>query len=891
MMVELERRFNLPGAVYVCQEMARIAHRQNALDEEAIAYRNFSRYYDAMGDDRQAALSIEKAVGLFEQAGNRHAVTEIKMIKLEHSLKYRKVEEVLPEMNALLARAEENGDTLSMGYLHTRMIEHALEAERYDEAAAHVAYLEKMTVSSPLRPNDYGIVIHAARGRAELARARNDLNEAERYYQKALRYCEEEPSRWLEIHILQSLAELEWSRGNAGLAESYLNKAQTKAENLELDDLLTINYGLKAQIAEEEGRYADALAYTKKKYAHEKKFERKSAGFDVENYYLQKEKNELAVEKKNQELELRLKKEQLRNSAIITALVFLMAFGLVVGYYKQRKRRRELAAQNALIRQQAEQLKNLDEAKSRFFANVSHELRTPLTLMLGPVQTLLIENRLSEKQIQLLQTARQSGKQLEELVNEILDLRKLEMGKMELRIQPTALTSFFRNNFAQFDSLAQRKEIDFSFEINVNESLTAGIDQAKCRQIANNLLSNAFKFTPLGGRIKADLSLDDGILQLEVADSGPGIHPDDLPYVFDRFFQTNLPDKPAEGGTGIGLALCREYARLFRGKIEVESRLGEGATFRVAFPVEIMNNAPATDGSPKPEAAGKPLVPSLNGAENDLHQKNPDEQKPTILVVEDNPELQDYLRLLLSEKYYVLTAGNGRAALDCLQQPRSNSSAPTAVAHCRLILSDLMMPVMDGYQLLEKLKSDDATRHIPVVMLTARADARDKLKALRIGVDDYLLKPFDEEELLARIENLLENQATRQEEAQAGTKQDAAARVAPVMSETDREWLETFETFVWENISSDILSVPMLAHEFAMSESTLLRQLKRLTGLSPLQYLQEMRLDKARRLLENRTYNSMAKVASQSGYSDVRSFSRRFKQRFGKLPSEVWRES
>jgi YesN/AraC family two-component response regulator len=195
-----------------------------------------------------------------------------------------------------------------------------------------------------------------------------------------------------------------------------------------------------------------------------------------------------------------------------------------------------------------------------------------------------------------------------------------------------------------------------------------------------------------------------------------------------------------------------------------------------------------------------------------------------------------------------------------------------------------MMPVMDGYQLLEKLKNDDATRHIPVIMLTARAEAQDKLKALRIGVDDYLTKPFDEEELLARIENLLKNSAVRQTEVAAELKEETPL---PTMSQADHEWLETFEAYVQKHFSSDILSVSTLARKFAMSESTLLRLLKRLTGLSPLQYLQEVRLNEARRLLENRRYDSIAQVASMVGYDDTRSFSRSFRQRFGKLPSEV----
>jgi len=606
---------------------------------------------------------------------------------------------------------------------------------------------------------------------------------------------------------------------------------------------------------------------------------------------LSNEKKQSEIDR--QRLELVLKKRQLIYTWIIFALVCLLALGLFVSMHKQRQGKRKLTEQNILIQKQSEQLKTLDAAKTRFFANVSHELRTPLTLLLGPIGTLLKENRLTDTQTHLLQMARQSGKQLEQLITDILDLGKLEMGKMELDEKPTDLATFFRSHFAQFESLAESRKLDFSYHIDVPDATVANLDQAKCRQILNNLLANAFKFTPAGGRIEATLALNAGTLQLTVADNGPGIHPDDLPHLFDRYFQTTRPDKPAEGGTGIGLALCHEYAQLFGGKIEVESALGAGTLFRVLFPVERTGRANVAETVPGfqplahqelPAPAAVPLEPS-------------DATKPTILVVEDNPDLQAYIRLILSEKYQVVTAANGQEALSMLRDEYSMMHAKQraaksscAIHHApfpNLILSDLMMPVMDGHQLLEKLKSDDATRHLPVIMLTARAEVQDKLKALRIGVDDYLHKPFDEEELLVRIENLLKNQAARRSTDETEAEVEAAT---PLLSQPDREWLEKFEGYVQQHYADDLLSVSGLASEFAMSESTLLRQLKRLTGLSPIQYLQEIRLDEARRLLESRRYDSIAQVASKVGYDDARSFSRSFRARFGKLPSEMMGE-
>ncbi len=589
---------------------------------------------------------------------------------------------------------------------------------------------------------------------------------------------------------------------------------------------------------------------------------------------------------------LELQGERARRNLLIAIIFIVLLLILALAYFYL-----QLQKANRKTEQQAHQLKDLDAAKSRFFANVSHELRTPLTLLLGPVRTLLKENQLTEKQNRLLQMANQSGKQLNQLVNEILDLQKLEMGKMELNQKPTGLPAFISRYVAQFESLAQRQQIDFSFETNLADDLVANIDPEKCRQILYNLLSNAFKFTPAEGRVKLTLNIGGTAplpihqfdnspihrLQITVSNTGPGIHPDDLPHVFDRFFQTSRPDKPAEGGTGIGLALCHEYARLFGGNISVESTPGKGSVFNVVFPVTLADTSQLSQPEARPGAIEMVVSPQVSPSARPVNEPGNSTSKPAILVVEDNPELQDYIRLILEEKYHVVTVDNGQVAL---QKLTANSQQPIA----DLILSDLMMPVMDGYQLLEKLKSDDATRHIPVIMLTARAEAQDRLKALRIGVDDYLTKPFDEEELLVRIENLLANYRNRQ--AAPEQKPDLqlpsaeTEEVDLALSASDQKWLEQFETYLLKNLSSDILSVSLLAQQFAMSESTLLRQLKRLTGLTPVQYIQEIRLDQARHLLENRTYDSIAKVASEVGYNDTRPFSRLFKQRFGKLPSD-----
>jgi signal transduction histidine kinase len=623
-MIKLERRFNLLAAIYVGEEMVIVAQRQGNLEAEASAYKNLSRFHGAIGNERLTIVNLEKALWLFEQLGKQSAVIHTKIDLLERSLSYRKIEEVISEMEALLAQATEDKDTANMTNLHLRLLFQTQTAGLYDKMETHVGVLEKIPLSDPIKPMEYGKAIHAALGRADLLKVRGKLAEAERFYQKTLRLCEAQPSRWLEIQVLHSLSDLEWERGNVAMAKSYLDKAHGKAGKLELDDLLAVNYESKAKIAEAEQRFGDALAYIKKQQFHKDKFKSQSAGFNPQSYFLQKEKDQLATDKKNQALELQLKEAQLRNALIITAFVLLLATGFLFGMNKQRKAKQELAAQNVLIQQQSEKLKTLDVAKSHFFANVSHELRTPLTLLLGPIKTLLKENQLTEKQSQLLQMANHSGKQLQQLVNEILDLQKLEMGKMELYEKPTQLSLFFNRYAAQFESLAQRRQIDFSIETTVGDEVMANIDQEKCRQIIYNLLSNAFKFTPPGGRVKVKLEIRNWEIeetgkpiskfqisnfQISVSDSGPGIHPDDLPHVFDRFFQTTRPEKPAEGGTGIGLALCHEYAHLFGGKIEVESpdprSGGKGTIMRVTFPIKVLDSPKSAVHRPQPDEVGR----------------------------------------------------------------------------------------------------------------------------------------------------------------------------------------------------------------------------------------------------------------------------------------------
>jgi signal transduction histidine kinase/DNA-binding response OmpR family regulator len=873
---KLERKFKLNAAIKVTAELIRLAEQRGLVEKMAQGHSDISRYYDALKNAKASSIHLDLALKYYEILGDKRKIILCNFKKIFKTSNDDNIDQTKQKVESLINEAIAARDSFLVGYLISTFLPLSLETDPPEKIEAHFATFERiMDPDTKVRLERRRWAVFWEQ-KGLYMRKKGAFQAAKACCEKALAFLKVAEDSWLELNTILDLVEIDLELGNRKAAKSRLEPAFDMSEKLKSDELFVRLFSVASEIAEEEGRYADALIYLKKMNAAQANINKTGDEKISQNYYLE-------VENKNKVLELKQSKDRLGYTMVISILALLLAAGFLFGFYKQRKSKRVLADQNALIQAQTEQLKSLDEAKSRFFANVSHELRTPLTLLTGPIKTLLKENQLTEKQIRLLQVADRSGKQLGQLINEILDLRKLEMGKMYINAETTELRAYFQSYFAQFESLAEQKHINYTHVLDIPNGATADLDREKCRQLLYNLLSNAFKFTPTGGKIAARIQVTEHQLQFSVADSGAGIHPDDLPNVFERYFQSNRPDKPAEGGTGIGLALCREYAQIFGGTIRVESNLGEGSTFTVCFPITLYDETsvssqaePAKNTYVFPGSeADETIIASLAGSA----PENDPADRPGILLVEDNPDLQDYIRVILSEKYKVITASNGQIALELLtNNPDASPITPA------LILSDLMMPVMDGYQLLERLKSDDATRHIPTIMLTARAEAQDKLNALRIGVDDYLTKPFDEEELLVRIENLLKNQAIRRQEIAAAAEPETPH---PIMLQPDRAWLETFEVYVQKHYAGDLLSVSALAYAFAMSESTLLRQLKRLTGLSPLQYIQEVRLNEARRLLESRTYNSIAQVASKVGYDDARSFTRSFKQRFGKLPSEI----
>jgi signal transduction histidine kinase/DNA-binding NarL/FixJ family response regulator len=397
------------------------------------------------------------------------------------------------------------------------------------------------------------------------------------------------------------------------------------------------------------------------------------------------------------------------------------------------------------ITEQADRLKAIDEKRSTFFANISHELKTPLTLINTPLERLIYEEKIDDEEVRkTIQMAVRNGESLLSLVEEILDLAKMDEGKLKLKENPIRLNELLEFMLTSYHSAFVQKAIVFNYNFELKKSLALLLDGDRITKIINNLLSNALKFTPNGGQI--DLSVVEGTkpntLIIKLMDNGMGIPPEDLPYVFDRYYQSEQPKRQVVGGTGIGLALAKELAILHGGSILVESRLNVGTIFSLELPIK--------------EVKEETLVP-LTGTESKRLKSSLDEtitkysekfalERPVLLITEDHPEMRAFIAQTLQPYFEIHTAENGQRALDILNQ-----------THIDIVISDVMMPVMDGFELLEAIKANEALRQISFIMLTASAGQDEKLHALTLGIDDYLTKPFNASEFLARIKNILEN--------------------------------------------------------------------------------------------------------------------------------------
>lgn len=548
----------------------------------------------------------------------------------------------------------------------------------------------------------------------------------------------------------------------------------------------------------------------------------------------------------------------------------------------------ELGEKNEEMKRLNEEVLELTHSRLVFFTNISHELRTPLTLIADPVEMLLEDTGIKGKSRELLKMVQRNALALQQLVSNILDFRKIQNGKMDLKLYRFDIVKTLTMWVGDFQLTAERKQIRLHLDVDdLKGSHEMIADQEKISRIVFNLLSNALKYTPAGGEIFVSLKDEGANLRLDVRDTGKGISQDEADKIFERFFQA----KGAASGTGIGLALVKSFVELHHGEARVESEPGKGSDFIVVIPREqegdsqvIHNDVDIVDNSANASASdGKNVVDESvlqyiddgdrsRGKVQQLVSENTN--RPTVLVIDDNTDIRQYERTLLQDEYIVLEAADGKEGLSVAMKEVPD-----------LVICDVMMPVMDGLEFTEQLKTNTATSHIPVIMLTAKNLEEHRAEGYEHGADSYITKPFHSKVLLARIENLLRQRQLLKNLYQ-GTKEAEKEISESHLEDRDKQFLKQLQAIIQKNLSDSEFGVEDMGQQIGLSRVQLYRKVKAMTGSSVVDLLRKARLAKARRLLETRSM-SVSEVAYEVGFSAPSYFTKCFKEEYGMLPGDV----
>ena len=551
-------------------------------------------------------------------------------------------------------------------------------------------------------------------------------------------------------------------------------------------------------------------------------------------------------------------------------LYFLMAMLLLwyIVNFNLRKQKREFESTQRI--REAKQLHEIDEMKFRFFTNISHEFRTPLTLIISPVEKLLGETK-SEEEKSLLAIIHRNANGLLELVNQLLDFRKLDVQKDSLNISVGDVVAFIKDICYSFTELANKKTISFSFSTSISE-LRMEFDSEKMKKIVVNLLSNAFKFTPNRGKIDVNLSLiqqlndDKKLLKISISDNGIGIPAKDLDRIFERFYRVESRENGHQTGTGVGLHIVSEYVKLHQGDIGVESVEGKGSTFTVMIPAKLQIYEEMIAEHLQYEEIKDVLSPDEELIEEEYRNK-----LPLMLVVDDNEDFRNFISALFTETYRILKAGDGEEALKIILDKMPD-----------LIICDVMMPKMDGFELCRLVKQDIRISHIPIILLTAKAGDENKYKGLEAGAEDYIAKPFNMEMLSLKVSRIIERQKKTRD--QFKHKVDITTSEVQITS-MDEKFVKKAVALVEANISSSDFLVEDLCREMGMSRVYFYKKILSLTDKTPSEFIRFIRLKRAADLLE-KSQMFVNEVAFQVGFNDPKYFRKYFKTEFGVSPND-----
>lgn len=562
---------------------------------------------------------------------------------------------------------------------------------------------------------------------------------------------------------------------------------------------------------------------------------------------------------------------------VFVVLLIVVCAAAIYAFITRTRINQQLKASMDEQNRMTTEMEEMTQTQLQFFTNVSHELRTPLTLIAGPTEQLLEDPAVHGVQRTMLEMVQRNTRKLIQLVGEILDFRKVQNNKAELHLNRFYLQHELTTWTEDFRTVAARRGITIRVDVSgVEDDAVLIADRDKMEHMNFNIMSNALKYTPDGGCITTTLLHHDHCYTLRIADTGKGIPTEELPHLFERFYQA----KGAIGGTGIGLSLVKAYIDMHRGSVHAESVEGKGTTFVIELPDSQPGYDPAKD-TPAATQAEKGLVDdnyiatdttAQEAAERITNAEDFDAERPLVLIIDDNNGMRAYLRSILQDKYNVSEATNGEQGLE-----KARREVP------KLVVCDVMMPVMDGLEFTKRLKEDTATSHIPVVLLTARSLSEQRKEGYDTGADSYITKPFSGQVLLSRIENLLRSRIMLRS-VFAGDKRETEEEEK--LNEADKTFVGRLRTAIQENIGDSDFSVERLGEEIGLSRVQLYRKVKALTGQTPVELLRKARLTKARQLLE-KTEKSVSEIAYEVGFTSPSYFNKCFKDEFDINPSSL----
>ena len=886
----LEASQNIKGLAHCYLEFGKL---EGIRDNHDLSYEYFqnSLLYNQELEDRKGASDVYYRIAVhFLQVNDEDKA-------LEYFTKGRTIKEEIGDVRGLanfnlslgVLHEEKNNFETALEYYQQSLDGYEAVSDKSSKARVYnnigVAYVDWKKLDSALVNHKRSLGLHQEL-QAPIGLIRSYANIGEVYqlqenYKEAIHYylAAKQQSEAVEGEPLMGLI-----NENLGLIYIHTDRLDSAAFYLERDLKLkepqknnfsirhTYNY--LSMLAEKQGDYKKALDYHRRyKEVADRRFESRRAKelAEIQGKY-DTEKQEKEIANLQQENEKRTLWRNIFAFGTLGALAF--AFLIYQFFlYRNKKNKELLMAEEA----QRQELQKLDQLKSRFFNNISHEFRTPLTLILGPLDKL--KKGVGEELQPTLKVIERNGKRLLKLINQLLDLSKIEAGKIELKTSLVDILPLIRGWVMSFESLAEAEKIKLDISTD-QSSYFIYIDQSKIEKVIINLLSNAFKYTEKGGSISvrlAEASVDKKkYLTVKVKDTGSGIPEAELAHIFDRFYQASNAESVDVTGTGIGLALIKELVELHSGTVKVVSEYGKGSTFEVCLPLGKEHlRAEQIAGIPIAHPVPEQINPLERQASEGAIPLQPKEDLPLVLLIEDNPDLRIYISEILERTYNILEAKDGKQGVSM------------ALEHIpEIILSDLMMPKMDGLEVCKVLKEDMRTSHIPILLLTAKSSKEDKIEGLKHLADDYLTKPFDTEELIIRLQNLIDNRKKMRAHFSMG---DVLMPKKVQLSSMDTIFMEKVTEQLEAEISNSIFGVEELAYAVGLSRSQLFRKIKAITNLTPNEFIRSFRLHRAMDMLKQQSA-SVSEVAYETGFQNPSYFSKVFQEQFGQAPSAILKE-